>query len=259
MRLFFIRHGDPDYDIDGLTEKGTVEAKILAGHIRALDLDDIYVSPLGRASETAVYSLNELGADATVCDWLREFPAVFDPGKADDEERRAYSCRINKETGMYEKRITWDILPAYYLDHPELFDKDKWRSSKLVSYSDMPKIYDQVTSAFDDLLSGYGYVRKGSGYHVEKSNSKRIGLFCHFGITSVLLSHLWNISPFVTLQFMAMAPTSVTEVVTEERHQGIAIFRALRIGDISHLFIENEPPSFAARFCERYDNTDERH
>ncbi|MCR5830524.1 MAG: histidine phosphatase family protein [Lachnospiraceae bacterium] len=259
MRLFFIRHGDPDYDKDGLTEKGITEAGILAKHIKALNLDDIYVSPLGRASETASYSLDALGADAVVCDWLREFSAAFDPYKADDAERSAYTYRINKEAGLYEKRILWDILPSYYLDHPELFDKDKWRSSKLVSFSDMTEKYDQVISSFDDLLLGYGYVRSGSGYRVENGNSKNIGFFCHFGITSVLLSRLWNISPFIPLQFLATAPTSVTEVVTEERQKGIAIFRALRIGDISHLAMEGEPPSFAARFCERFENTDERH
>ena len=259
MRLIFIRHGDPDYVVDGLTEKGMTEASILAKHVRSLKLDDIYVSPLGRASETAKYSLDELGANATVCDWLREFPAAFDPYKASGREKDAYTYRINKDTGRYETRILWDILPSYYLDHPELFDKDAWRSSKLVSYSDMPEVYDHVISEFDALLAGYGYEREGAGYRVTCGNSKNIGFFCHFGITSVLLSRLWNISPFVPLQFLAMAPTSVTEVVTEERQQGVAIFRALRIGDISHLFAEGEPPSFSARFCERFENADERH
>ena len=33
MKLIFIRHGDPDYVRDGLTEKGRVEAKALADMI----------------------------------------------------------------------------------------------------------------------------------------------------------------------------------------------------------------------------------
>ena len=45
----------------------------------------------------------------------------------------------------------------------------------------------------------------------------------------------------------------------EEREKGIATFRTLRAGDISHLRIGNEEPSFSARFCERYENMDERH
>ena len=30
MRILIIRHGDPDYEIDGLTEKGKREAALLA-------------------------------------------------------------------------------------------------------------------------------------------------------------------------------------------------------------------------------------
>jgi len=54
-------------------------------------------------------------------------------------------------------------------------------------------------------------------------------------------------------------PTSVTTLVTEERRKGIAYFRMLAFGDISHLYIAGEEPSFSGRFCETYDNFDERH
>lgn len=30
-------------------------------------------------------------------------------------------------------------------------------------------------------------------------------------------------------------------------------------GDVSHLYVADEPPAFAARFCECYTNEDERH
>ena len=58
---------------------------------------------------------------------------------------------------------------------------------------------------------------------------------------------------------LALAPTSVTEVVTEEREQGTAYFRGLKIGDVSHLFMSGEPVSFAARFCEVYSDMSQRH
>ena len=47
--------------------------------------------------------------------------------------------------------------------------------------------------------------------------------------------------------------------VTEERRKGIASFRMSSFGDISHLYAHNEPPAFAARFCETYDNKQQRH
>ena len=66
-------------------------------------------------------------------------------------------------------------------------------------------------------------------------------------------------SPFAMWQNLALAPTSVTELVTEERQQGYACFRGLKIGDVSHLTMIGEPPSFAARFCEVYSDMSQRH
>ena len=260
MRLLFIRHGDPDYSIDNLTEKGKIEAKLLSDVIGSFGIDEVYQSPLGRAKATCEYSLKVLGKEAVTLDWLREFPALFDPNLS-DTAKKAYAneLRTNPDTGEYEKRIVWDVLPSYFGDHQELFDRYKWRDSELVKCSNMIEVYDGVKKSFFDFLSDNGYEKDGDIFRVNEGNDKTLALFCHFGITSVLLSMLWNVSPFVPMQYLAAAPTSVTEVVTEEREKGIAIFRTLRIGDISHLTIAGEEPSFSARFCERYENENERH
>ncbi len=263
MRLLFFRHGDPDYKIDNLTDKGKVEAELLARHISSFNLDEIYVSPLGRAKATAQYSLDALGrgSNYVTCDWLKEFPALFDPNEADEATKLAYAneLRFDENSGKYEKRIVWDVLPSYYGSHPELMDVNTWRNSELVKASNTLEVYDYVVSSFDKLLSDHGYDRDGNIYKTEMGNDKVLGFFCHFGITSVLLSHLWNVSPFIPMQFFAMAPTSVTEIVTEERQKGIVTFRALRIGDTTHLTLGKEPPAFSARFCEMFENEDERH
>ena len=65
--------------------------------------------------------------------------------------------------------------------------------------------------------------------------------------------------PMVLWHGCVAAPSSVTTLTTEERRQGIAAFRMSAFGDISHLYANNEPPAFAARFCEAYGNKDQRH
>ncbi len=259
MKLIFIRHGDPDYEHDTLTESGRREAQALADYIHRLGIDEAYVSPLGRAADTAAYSLDKLGIKGTTLDWLKEFPAVVDPNTSEDV-RAAYRTELKRNSdGRYENRIVWDVLPSYYGQHPELFDRNGWKESGLVKNSNAVPEYNHVTEEFSKLLLKYGYERNGETFKVNESNDKTVAFFCHFGITSVLLSWLWGLSPFVTLQFFAMAPTSVTVLATEEREKGIAIFRALQIGDISHLNAASVEPSFAARFCERFENEDERH
>ena len=260
MRLLFFRHGDPDYTKDSLTEKGNIEAKLLAKQIHSFGIDEAYVSPLGRAKATAAYSLEELGIEAKTMDWLQEFPALFFPNEANEDLRKAYKNELKiGSDGSYETRIVWDIMPSYYVDHPDLFDVNKWRECEIVKASNVIDVYDQVIEAFDNFLEEHGYARSKNVYKVIKNNEKTIGIFCHFGITCVMLSRIWNVSPFVPLQFLAMAPASLTEVVTEEREKGIAIFRTLRVGDITHLTIGGEEPSFSARFCERFENAHERH
>ena len=54
MKLLIVRHGDPDYTIDSLTEKGWKEGEFLSEKLSKLDIKDFYVSPLGRAKDTAL-------------------------------------------------------------------------------------------------------------------------------------------------------------------------------------------------------------
>ncbi len=73
MRIIFVRHGDPDYANDTLTEKGWREAALLAERVSGWDVTDFYVSPLGRAQDTASLSLKKMGRSAETMEWLRDF------------------------------------------------------------------------------------------------------------------------------------------------------------------------------------------
>lgn len=257
MRILFIRHGDPDYAHDTLTEKGHKEAALLAKSIASYQPGSCFVSPLGRAQATASYSLKQLKCSAETLDWLMEFPAHVDLNHV-PELRSAYPDARIKD-GVYLPRIVWDMTPGYWTEHPEYFDSTKWRESLAARSGDLLPVYDSVIRKFDEFLAAYGYVREGAHYRVERENTETVTFFCHFGVTCVLLSHLWSISPFVLWHSLALAPTSVTEVVTEEREQKVAYFRGLRLGDISHLYAGGEKPSFSARFCEVFSDGDQRH
>lgn len=259
MRILLIRHGDPDYVNDTITKKGHREAALLAETAEDLQLGECYVSPLGRARDTASYSLKKTGKTAETLDWLREFPAVVDINQSEELQRAYPNAKKIPGEEQYAPRIVWDMVPGYWMEHPEYMDQDAWRESEAAKYGDVVSVYDSVIRNFDAFLASQGYVREGGHYRVEKETTKTVTFFCHFGISCVLMSHLWNISPFVLWHTFAMLPTSVTEIVTEEREQGTAFFRGLRIGDLSHLYAGGEKPSFAVRFCEVFSDKDERH
>lgn len=253
MKLLLIRHGDPDYTIDSLTEKGHREAQLLAEKMKNVPVKDFYVSPLGRARATADYTLKKVGRKATVLDWMEEFPAFLNPQESQGL-KNAYGTHKNNQN-----RVIWDMMPEYWTNHPEFCTKDGWRSTEAAQMSNMPALYDRVAKGLDELLASHGYHREGNMYRTEKGNEDTIALYCHFGVSCVMLSYLWGISPFILWHSLMMAPTSVTELVTEEREEGKVFFRATRIGDISHLYAGSEEPAFAGRFCETYDKWEERH
>ena len=241
MRILIIRHGDPDFETDGLTETGKKEAELLSQKLEGENINEVYCSVLGRARLTAEPTLRKKGLTAAYCEWLREFNYVDLP---------------NPEYGSEDVR--WDMLPEYMNKFPELYEKDGWYKSELIKGSDVYESYKAVCDSFDKVLAKNGYVRDGNCYKVICPNHNTIAFFCHYGLSGVLLSHIMNCSPYSIWQNALLPPSSVTTVYTEERREGIASLRVCGIGDISHLYANGENASFSGRFCETFTD-DTRH
>ena len=239
MKLLIIRHGDPDYEHDSLTETGRREAELLSKRIAPMTIRDYYVSPLGRAKATAAPTLKLAGRTAAELDWLREF-----------------SIRVHRPDLEGLSYVPWDWLPQDWLKDPRLLTYDHWMENEVMREAGVGEAYERVVESFDALLASYGYERDGLLYRVREPNEDTLAFFCHLGLGCLLMSHLMNCSPMVLWQGTALAPTSVSVLYTEERRPGFAAFRAQSIGDISHLYAAGAEPSFAARFCEVYGNGD---
>lgn len=81
MELFIIRHGDPDYARDFLTEKGVREAKLLSERMEKENIDYFYCSPLGRAQKTASYTMEKYpDKEMPTLEWAREFQGTIGKG-----------------------------------------------------------------------------------------------------------------------------------------------------------------------------------
>ena len=236
MDLLFIRHGEPGED-GGLTEAGKREARLLAERLAALDIREYHVSPLRRAQETAAPVLEKQGREGSVEPWLREFDI---PVARPDLQGMSF--------------VPWDWLPQDWLADGRLLSADRWTENEVLRDAAVGAAYDDVTRAFDALLAEHGYERDGRLYRVRRGSEDTLAFVCHFGLICVLLSHLLNCSPMVLWQGLALPPSSVTTLHTEERRPGIAVFRAASIGDVSHLYAAGVEPSFAGRFCTIYGN-----
>ncbi len=234
MKLLIVRHGEPDYAVDSLTEKGWREAELLAERLCRLDVDAFYVSPLGRARDTASATLRRLDREARQLDWLEEFRGrVIDP-----------------KTGRFS--YAWDFAPQYWTRCPEFWDESAWRDNALVATGNSGAIYDETVAGLDALLAEYGYAREGRMYRTEANSDATVVLFCHFAVGMAMLSHLVSIPFHLLLHGFIMAPSSITTLVTEERVPGEVWFRCTGLGDTSHLYAAGEPLSHYGRYREHY-------
>ena len=261
MRLIFIRHGEPDYKTDTLTENGKKEAAALAARTRSWDVDAFYCSPLVRARQTAQPTLDALHATATVYPWLQEFYVpIVDP--------------LTKEP-----HCPWDLMPQYFTADPQLYDREEWVHAAL--YRDTPELaarWEEVKAGLDGILKGYGYTRTGLYYQFEEpdgsvlpaevgdlqlhgtknyevrdaDDEKTVVLFCHFGVTCVCLAYLLGISPVVLWQGTCIPTTGVTIVNAEKRLHNASFFRVQALGDCSHLLAAGVPLSGYASFAQLF-------
>lgn len=261
MRLIFIRHGDPDYANDNLTEKGKREVELLTERVckwfsteESLKNADFYSSPLGRARATGAPALKKLNREAEVCEWLQEFPTWHENSKG-------------------EGLRTWDIMPDTYCEHKEFFDKDNWCHNDYMGTM-VPERYEQVCNGIDSILKKYGYIRNEKNFYTVQNpipnrnwnnpieqyhltavkedypEEKTLVFFCHLGVMFTIISHLTSVSPMQLWQGFYVAPTSVTVLNSEERMEGMAWFRVERMGDTNHLTNGGEPISSSGYFAE---------
>lgn len=68
MLLYFIRHGDPIYNPDSLTEKGKIQAEALSNRLVNSKIDRIYCSSSARAIQTAEPTAKKLGKEIEILD-----------------------------------------------------------------------------------------------------------------------------------------------------------------------------------------------
>ena len=238
MRILLIRHAEPDYTADSLTPKGRVEAELLSRRLVNYNIRDFYVSPLGRAKDTAAYTLGKLNRTAEELPWLAEFRGrCFFP-----------------ETG--KEHLPWDLPPRVWSSLPGVREISSWADAPLFEKGDVRSVWQETVTGTEELLGRYGFRKDGPVWRGEGNTHDTIALFCHFGISMAVLGILTDCSPLTLWHRALTLPSSVTEVVSEERIRGEISFRVTRLGDIAHLESNGEKRSTAGLFPECFTGID---
>ncbi len=227
MRLYIIRHADPDYPNNTITAAGHEEARSLARRLARYDLTHIYSSPLNRAQETAQYTADLAGIEPVIMDWLYE--------------RGDWRIDLLDRDGTPQTYVAWDLHGEMVRSDEPLPTHDHWHENPHVPMPRSRQEFEDITVSSDAFIAQHGYAREGTRYRIKRANQDQIAVFCHNGLALTWLAHLLEIP--LTLMWIGfwLAPSSVTTVVFDERSDQWAVPRCLCLGDTSHLYADRLP------------------
>lgn len=215
MRLYLIRHAEPDYPNNTITAAGHQEAEALAERLAADGITKIYCSPLGRAVHTMQYTAQRLGLEAIIAPWTAELPTN------------------DTDIPPWGRIPVWDI-PGEVL-RARLGADNRIDCNPSLDVPHVREIYARIERDSDAFLTSLGYEREVKRYRVVRPNRDRVAVFCHAGFGLTWLAHLLELPlPLVWSGFW-LAPSSVTTIILEQRSEAWAVPRCLALGDTSHL------------------------
>ena len=204
MILRIIRHADPDYANNTITEFGREEAEALAVYMRTQKLDKILTSPLGRAIDTALPTCREKGLDYTVLPWTAESMDYMRPCD------RPGNC-------SYTFTLTDGVR-----DFTDLTSESRNGSIEM------------LVENSDSFLASLGYERRGARYKVISPNDEHIAVFCHGGFGGAWISHLLLRPAELSWLDIRLQTTSITTF--EFRNDAEYTYPIVRqIGAIPHI------------------------
>ena len=214
MRVIFVRHGEPDYVRDCLTETGRIQAVLAAERLREEGISEVWSSTMGRARETAEETGKALGLPVQTLDFMRELQW----GSRD-------------ETPLFADGHPWDMADelarrGFNLNTPD------WREHPFFRNNRVCDSVDQVEQGIDSWLAKLGYLREGAYYRCARPNreQKTVALFSHGGSSCAAMGHILNL-PFPYLCALLHLEFTGITILRMDRNPGSLTLPCLELGN----------------------------
>jgi probable phosphoglycerate mutase len=230
MLFYYIRHGDPVYDPDGLTPLGQRQAEAVAKRLALNGIDKIYASTSNRAILTATPTAEILKKDIELLDFANEnyawreltFPIP---------DGQSWLFKVPEVKDIFLSEEIANMGYKWYL-HPKFKIKD-YKAG-----------IDRIQNGSDALFESLGYKHLGRGkYEVTEPKYEKVALFAHQGFGICFLSCLLGIPfPLFTTHF-DLSHSSVT-VIDFNNENGYAYPQVLTLSNDSHIYKEGLPTKY---------------
>ena len=219
MRIILIRHGDPDYERDCLTELGHKQAEAAAQRLLEEEVDEIYSSSHGRALQTAEYFSKASGIEKIQqLDFIREI-------------------RYGREGEFYDQKWNpWTGADKVVSKGENLQDFD-WRNTPLFKENFATEDADKIGMETDKWLSTLGYDREGLYYRCNRTDDKQktIALFCHGGSSSAFIARVLNMAFPYMCAILHFSHTAITILRFDRKPGSLSVPVIELLNDARHL------------------------
>jgi len=188
MRIIFIRHGEPNYERDCLTENGRRQAAAAAERLSGEEISKIYSSPNGRAWETAEYTSRRIGLPIIRLEYMHEISWGGE--------------------GLPENGHPWTLSDRMIDEGDDCLQE--WRRHPFFAGNDAVRYYDMIAGKIDELMLSHGYRHEKGRFFCKSGTEETIAIFSHGGSGACAMASLLGLPfPFVC-SVMPFYYTSVT-------------------------------------------------
>jgi probable phosphoglycerate mutase len=222
MEIVLIRHGQPEWVRDGLavvdpplTELGRRQAERLAAALAGESFDEVLVSPLVRARQTAAPLLDALGRAEEIDPWLEE---IRDPkwhGSPAEKAAEAYAELKARKAS------------------------DRWHG--LDGGESVRDFVDRIHIGASLFLAERGITRADHDLPVWQiaEPGARIALVAHAGTNSVTIGHLLGLEPTPwEWDRFVLGHTSISRIEAMPLEDGYT-FTLTKLSDLEHLSLDD--------------------
>jgi probable phosphoglycerate mutase len=218
MKIYFVRHGHPSYQLDCLTEVGHKQAEACAERLVGEGIEKIYASSQGRARETAEHTAARLGLAVETRDFIRELEYYSKDGNV-----------------LLGDGHPWNVTDAHVAMGEDITRAD-WRLLDPYCRSVVTERVDLVEHGIDAWLAELGYVREGQYYRVVKDNTDyAVAMFSHSVSSTAALAHMLNVMFPLLCGILRPEFTSIT-VLTLSNEKGALITPHIEVlNDANHI------------------------
>lgn len=228
MNIYYIRHGDPVYNPDSLTDFGLKQAELLKSKFKDIDLDEIYTSTSNRAILTAEPTAKMKGIQPQRLAWANE-SAIWKNFAVQDGDAKKWCFSVDKYRELFVKPEIVALGSKWY-NHPA-FARTPFRDAMM-----------DFENNQDEFMANLGFVhdREKQLFKQTKTNdNKNIAIFAHGGCGMLFLSSLFDMSfPYFSMHVSGHMTTGIT-IIQFEKVGAYYLPKLSVYNETPHLFKEN--------------------